>query len=254
MKTDRTQILVEWGDAAPCAVTVAVSLYNYADYIAACLDSVAAQSFSDLELVVVDDCSAKNDSARRARKWMEVNRARFRRGKLIQHTSNLGLAEARNTAFAAASAEFVFVLDADNTIYPRCIEKLHRAIPPGADAAYSQLEMFGDVSETGWADYWSKDMLARGPYIDAMALVARPAWQRVGGYTHLDGGWEDYDFWCKLAEQGGQACYVPEMLGRYRVHQSSMLRTDSIKSYDRLYNLISLRHPWTRLQGHGGTV
>jgi hypothetical protein len=40
---------------------------------------------------------------------------------------------------------------------------------------------------------------------------------------------------------------VPELLCKYRVHASSMLRTESIKNYDRLFNTISFRHPWTDL-------
>lgn len=233
-------------------MAVAVSLFNYESYIESCLDSVAGQTFQDLHLIVVDDCSIKDKSAARTQAWMVRNRERFASGQLIQHERNRGLAEARNTAFAATACDLVFVLDADNEIYPQCIRKLVRAAQGGADASYSQLVTFGDVVEVGAADYWSKDLLARGPYIDAMALISKRSWQQVGGYTHLDGGWEDYDFWCKLAEADAAVCFVPELLGRYRVHQSSMLRTDSVRSYDRLFNVISFRHPWTKLHGSGG--
>ena len=249
MKKNPDRTVLQWGRISPAqGISVAISLYNYARYIEDCLESVAAQDFADIELIIVDDCSQRDDSLAVAQAWMEKNEVRFCSGLLLRHGVNRGLAEARNTAFAAASCQTVFVMDADNVIYPACLRKLQRALTAAkADAAYSQLVMFGDVTDIGLADYWSKARLANGPYIDAMALVRKSAWERVGGYAHLDGGWEDYDFWCKLAEMDAACCYVPELLGKYRVHASSMLRTDSEASYDRLFNMISLRHPWTRL-------
>lgn len=249
MKRNPGRTVLEWGTiSASNGVTVAVSLYNYAHYIMECLDSVASQDFADIQLVVVDDCSQRDGSLAVAEAWMHEHRSRFPGGLLIRHETNCGLAETRNTAFEAAACDAVFVVDADNTLFPSCIRKLRRAMAAAAaDAAYCQLATFGDESGVGLADYWSKDLLARGPYIDAMALVSKRAWRSAQGYTHLEGGWEDYDFWCKLAGQGLEVCYIPELLCRYRVHKSSMLRTDSPRSYDRLYNTISLRHPWTRL-------
>lgn len=241
---------MQWGRISGAeGVSVAISLYNYAHYIEDCLASVAAQDFGEIELIVVDDCSRGDNSLATTKAWMQKHRGRFPAGLLVRHEANYGLAEARNTAFGAARCDRVFVMDADNVIHPSCLRKLDRAMKAaGADAAYSQLVMFGQETGVGYADYWSKALLAKGPYIDAMALIRKQAWLSAGGYTHLEGGWEDYDFWCKLAEQNALCCYVPELLGRYRVHSSSMLRTDSARSYDRLYNVISLRHPWTLLK------
>lgn len=248
MKENASRTVLDWGRMDASGVTVAVSLYNYARYIGECLDSIAAQDFTDLQLVIVDDASGRDDSLDVAARWMERHRGRFPAGLLLSHEVNRGLAEARNTAFAAAACDAVFVMDADNILFPTCIRKLKRAMDAsGADAAYSQLVMFGERNGIGYADYWSQDFLAAGPYIDAMALVRKQAWHDADGYTHLDGGWEDYDFWCKLAEREAKVCYLPELLCRYRVHGASMLHTDSAGNYERLFNLISLRHPWTRL-------
>lgn len=250
MVRTRASTILSWGAAQGIdSVTVAVSLYNYANHIEECLESIAGQDFLSLELIVVDDFSQKDKSIEVATNWIRKNMKRFIRGVFIKHDINYGLAEARNTAFKASASDLVMVMDADNALFPSAVRKLRRSLlAVSGDAAYSQLVMFGDAAgEIGYADYWAKDQLAKGPYIDAMALVRKSAWQRVGGYTHLDGGWEDYDFWCKLAEADALVCYVPELLCRYRVHKTSMLRLDAVKNYDRLYNLISLRHPWTKL-------
>ena len=229
-------------------VTVAISLYNYAAFLPDCLDSVRAQRHAAIEVIVVDDTSREDDSVAVAAAWLKENAARFAGVTLLRHHRNQGLAQARNTAFAHARASHVFVMDADNMIYPRAIGRLREAIDTsGAAAAYTQMEIFGARRGTGLADIWHPDWLRHGNYIDAMALISREAWQDVGGYTHIEGGWEDYDLWCKFIEQGYVAAFVPEMLCRYRVHPASMLRTESARSYDSMFVEMTLRHPWMRL-------
>lgn len=229
-------------------VTVAVSLYNYANFLPDCLNSILAQRYLHLELVVVDDVSTKDNSLEVASDWLQAHGKRFTRVSLLRHRRNQGLAQARNTAFAHALGSHVFVIDADNEIYPRAIGRLRQALlTSGAAAAYTQLELFGSKCAVGAADVWRPQWLRHGNYIDAMALVSRNAWQDVGGYTHIDGGWEDYDFWCKFVEQGYVAAFVPEILCRYRIHGTSMLRTETARSYDGLFIEMTMRHPWMNL-------
>jgi glycosyltransferase involved in cell wall biosynthesis len=235
-------------EAPPQLVTVAVSLFNYARFLPDCLDSVLAQRHEAIELIVVDDTSTKDDSVAVAAEWLAKHASRFSRALLLRHVRNQGLATARNTAFEHASGRHVFVMDADNAIYPRAIGRLRQAIETsGAAAAYTQMEMFGNRNAVGLADVWQPRWLRHGNYIDAMSLISRDAWRDVGGYSHIEGGWEDYDLWCKFIEQGYVAAFVPEMLCRYRVHGTSMLRTESARSYDAMFVEMTLRHPWMKL-------
>ena len=232
------------------SVTVAVSLYNYAQYIESCLDSVKAQTHRRLELIVVDDCSVDDNSVAAAKAWLEGHAERFERVLLLRQSRNQGCGAARNAAFAAASNRYVFVLDADNMIYPRAIARLLEAMRQGRfGAAYSQLEFFGDRQGIGLADFWSPRQFAGGNYVDAMALIDRDAWQKVGGYADLY-SWEDYDLWCKFIEQGIEAVFVPEILCRYRVHGSSMLRTGGRSAHNDVVVQMMLRHPWLKLKAH----
>lgn len=232
----------------PRAVTVAVSLYHYGRFIEECLDSVAGQTHEHLEVVVVDDHSTRDDSVEVVRAWAERHARRFDRFEVLRHRHNRGLAAARNTAFSAARTSHVFVLDADNLIYPRAIEVLHRAAAEGdRDAAYTQLELFGDQVGIGQADVWSRRRFQRGNYVDAMALIRVRSWEQVGGYTHIEGGWEDFDLWCKFLECGMTGLYVPEILCRYRVHGTSMLRTDTRDATEALKVQLTYRHPWLKL-------
>jgi glycosyltransferase involved in cell wall biosynthesis len=248
----RVDTLFAHGDDAAAPddlVTVTISLHNYAQFLPECLDSVAAQTHRALELIIVDDASDADDSAGVAAAWLAAHAGRFARTVLLRHLRNQGLAATRNTGFAHARGDFVFVLDADNMIYPRAIARLHAVLraEPFA-AAYTQLEFFGAERRLGYADLWRKEYFLHENFVDAMALVSRQAWQKVGGYTPIEGGWEDYDFWCKFIDHGLVAAFVPEILCRYRVHENSMLRTEHRGQRQSLAVQLTLRHPWLRVQ------
>jgi len=235
------------GPVTETTVAVAVSLYNYARYLPECLDSVLAQTHADLELVIVDDASDKDASLAEAAHWLARHHARFVRSRLVRHVQNEGLAATRNTAFTRSLAATVFVLDADNALFPTAIAKLARALRvSGRAAAYSQLQYFDAAVGLGLADLWHRRFFEIGNYVDAMALIRRTTWEQVGGYAPLH-GWEDYDFWCTCIDRGLEALFVPEVLCRYRVHADSMLRTESQAAYPELHPAMTLRHPWLRL-------
>lgn len=247
-QTDTVFEYVRDKDVAPDLISVAVSLFNYAQFLPECLNSILAQRHGAIEVIVVDDVSAKDNSVAVATEWLQTHQERFSRVLLLRHKRNQGLAQARNTAFKHARARHIFVIDADNMVYPRALGRLHQAIQTsGAAAAYTQIEVFGAKNTVGVADIWRPKWLRHGNYIDAMALISRDAWHDVGGYTHIEGGWEDYDLWCKFIEQGYVAAFVPEMLCRYRVHAASMLRNDTARSYDPIFVEMTMRHPWMKL-------
>jgi glycosyltransferase involved in cell wall biosynthesis len=209
------------------AVTVIVSLYHYGEYLPECLDSVREQTLDPLHLVIVDDHS-RDDSAEVAARWLDARGQRFARYRLLRHVENQGLARTRNTAFAHADTPFVFVLDADNALYPRCLERLLSALENcRASFAYCIAQTFGDAA--GLTNYipWNPRHFAINNIIDAMALLRKSDWEKVGGYstTMPVMGWEDFDLWFKLARAGGWGALVPEVLTRYRVHATSMLRS-----------------------------
>ncbi len=233
------------------SVTVAISLYNGAEFLPETLDSIRAQRHARLDLIVVDDASTEESSVRIAREWLLAHSGRFGRASLLRHFRNQGLAQAHNTAFEYARSELVFVIDQDNLIYPRAIGRLVQAIKDtGFGAAYTQLEFFGSERKLGLADVFDKEYLQIGNYIDGMALVSKRAWQAVGGYTHDEWGWEDYDFWCKFAEHGISAAYVPEILCRYRRHPKSMTMTvtETEPAQKALLVEFTLRHPWLHIR------
>lgn len=230
---------------------VCISLYNYSNHIIEALESVRQQSCQPLELVVVDDYST-DDGPERVQHWLHQHGHRFARALLVQHSSNAGLAAARNTAFTLASAPWCFVLDADNQLEQLAVAQclaLAIAAPGQIAVVHPLVELFAGDKSQGLMNNlsWQTAHFSERNVVDAMALVRRSAWEKVDGYDHIPGGWEDYDFWCKLIEAGFGGILCPQRLAKYRSHSGSMLSTQTHKRLRRISRLLQQRHPWLEL-------
>src|SRR4051812_5804803 len=93
-------------------ITAVVPGYNYAHYLAECLESVIAQTRVDWEAVVVDDASTVGDAA------AIVEQLAAPRIALIRHAENRGLAAARNTGIRQGRGKYVLPLDSDDKLSP----------------------------------------------------------------------------------------------------------------------------------------
>lgn len=243
------EILFEKSADRAGRVTVVVPLYNYEDYIEEALDSAAAQTLPDIDLVVLDDCSTDRSGARTLA-WMKRNIERFNRIVLARHLENQGLGSARNTAFDLSDTLYVMALDADNRLLPACCEKLFQAAETRPAAfVYPDIQQFGEAAFRMGDTGYHPGCLVTGNYIDAMALISREAWARVGGFTPDRHGWEDFDLWCRFVESGLVGDHVPEILAEYRVHGASMLRTtvDHLKNKTKLIAWMEGLYPWLSL-------
>jgi|GEM_PF-2463623 len=223
------------------AITVLITLYNYASYIEECLTSIFNSNLyeldSPIEILVIDDCST--DSSRQ-KVLEELSRISIPMC-LINKLYNTGLGNSRNLGLKLARAPYVFILDADNWIYPRCLPELYRAIVDKKLAAtYSIIKRFDSKTgkELGLLSQfqWDRRELVRLPYIDAMALLDRSIVLGLGGYSEelLEYGWmgwEDYDLWLKLAQANYDCELVPQILAAYRVQAGGMLNSTNMYAF-----------------------
>ena len=239
----------------PKGISVCVSLYNYGSRILDALNSVLKQTNAEkIELIVVDDASS-DQSAAVVQSWMTEQQRHLGRCLLLQHRDNGGLAAARNTAFQAATSGWCFVLDADNQLDSEAVQRCGH-LAHQADAHCAVIHSLVRVKQEQGSDDlrvlvsdapWQQQLFRGGNYIDAMAMVRREAWQAVNGYTHIPGGWEDFDFWCSLIDAGWHGVLCPQVLATYTSHESSM-RAESTNQQERqLSRLLQSRHPWLDL-------
>lgn len=249
MKTQSVDTIFQRGDLDR-KVSVIVPLHNYAHMIEETLDSVLAQTFEDLALIVVDDAST-DDSRAVVENWMRNADALHLTLVLLANVINARLSITRNTGIDYARSEYCFFLDADNLLFPRCIEKHVRALDARRDCigAYSIIEEFGGASGLIGSNVFSRERLKRGNYIDAMAMLRRDAIVQLHGFHPIKHGWEDYELWLRICEQGERLLHLPEVLSRYRHHQKSMLRqqTNVGQNILDLHRNMEQLHPWVQL-------
>jgi Glycosyltransferases involved in cell wall biogenesis len=103
-------------------VSIIIPVYNVRSYIKRCLESVANQSYSDIECILVDDCG-KDDSMEIASLFIDNYNGPVE-FVIIHHLENKGLSSARNTGIKSSNGDYVFFLDSDDAITSYCIELL----------------------------------------------------------------------------------------------------------------------------------
>jgi glycosyltransferase involved in cell wall biosynthesis len=225
-----------WEHSIKPNVSVVITLYNYSEYIKNCINSVLASYLKDIEIeiVVVDDAST--DLGR------NIIVENFTNAKIpimvLEKKFNTGLGNSRNIGINNSRADYVFMLDADNLVYPTCLYKHYKHIYTNkADAAYAKIAVFNDNLDTavGLVSNFEYDLkkLKIGNYIDAMACFKKDTLINLGGYSTdmiYDGwfGWEDYEMWVKLGYHGKKIIHIHEVLTMYRSHTTSMINTTNI--------------------------
>ncbi len=132
-------------------VSIIIPVYNVTDYIQRCLQSVAEQTYRDIECILVDDCGNDN-SIDVAQKFINEYRGDIM-FTILHHERNKGQAAARNTGLRSATGEYVYFLDSDDAITPNCIEELMSLALKFPYATFAQgnfLDKKGNICKYGW--------------------------------------------------------------------------------------------------------
>lgn len=202
--------------SADPTIAVIIPCYNYATFLPEAVESALGQSHPVNEVIVVDDGSTDDSLA--------VARA-FEPRVIVVHKENGGLASSRNRGAWESTCELVVFLDADDRLAPnyveRCLEVYRRT--EGRRFVYTQWQEFG--ASTARSDWPSFDLegLKRENFINASALLPREAVVRHPYLERIRLGWEDWDFYLTLAENGYRGVLLDEPLLEYRRHATSML-------------------------------
>ena len=203
---------------APC-VSLVLPVHNGEAYLAEALASIAAQSFSDYELICVDDASSDGSPA-----LLTAAAAADPRIQYVRLDTNVGLPAALNAGFARARGAYFGWTSDDNILRPAMLARLVAALDAHpecgvAHSDYSVIDGSGDVQET--IRVGPADNLLLGNNVGASFLYRREVDFALGGYDPDLFGAEDYDFWLRAAAHY-RFHHVPEDLYLYRKHPRSL--------------------------------
>lgn len=202
-------------------VSVITPLYNSEFFLSESVTSVLNQTYSDLELILVDDYSVDN-SIDIIHSIMEHDS----RIKLIQMSENFGAAVARNKAIEAAQGRYIAFLDSDDIWLPDKLEKQIEFMQQNSVAfsysAYQQIDELGnlikDIHVPEKVSY--HDILKSNSIGCLTAIYDTEYFGKV--YMPLIRKRQDLGLWLKLLEMSDYAYGLQENLAQYRVHSNSI--------------------------------
>lgn len=206
----------------PGLVSVVIPAFNGAKYIGETIESILAQTYRPLEVLVVDDGSTDATG--------EIVQ-RFGDPVRYIRQQNAGTAAARNRAVAESRGEFIALLDQDDLWVPH---KLERQIPRFAEDAqiglvFAGIEFFDTKSGKITATYFPGDeldlcdLLAHVVLPVQTILFRRSALEKIGPFDTTLGGTDDWDIGIRMAAEF-RMVGVNEILGRVRLHDTQQGR------------------------------
>jgi glycosyltransferase involved in cell wall biosynthesis len=206
-------------------VSVIVPVFETAPFVSEALDSVLAQTYTDYEIIVVNDGSPDSELLLQI---LESYRGRIR--YIVQE--NRGSSGARNTALRAARGYYVALLDSDDRWHQEFLSSQIRILEndPTIDVVYSDALRFDSqgvgtkrYSETYpvGGDVSFLRVLSRECQIYGEVVARRETILRVGMYDETFQSGEDLDLWLRVLKAGGRITYNDQVLAYYRVREGS---------------------------------
>lgn len=211
------------------AVSVLVTVHNREAFLGACLDSILDSTFSDFEVVVVDDCSS-DDSAAIARDFA----VRDGRVRVLQNDKNLGDYPNRMRAAEASVGHYIKYVDSDDLIYRHSLAIMVEAMESNPSAALGLSHSLPEDDEPyPWQlaprDAWRKHFLGDGCFGcgPSGAIVRRESFFDAGGF----GSWgvlSDTDLWYRMSARW-PVVLLPPGLVWWRRHEMQEFTRDGAR-------------------------
>lgn len=219
-------------------VSIVVLTYNSSKTVIETLNSIAAQTYRNLELIVTDDCS-KDNTNKIVSEWLSQNEKRFCRVKLITVENNTGVSANWNRGVDSSNGEYWKGIAGDDLLEPECIQKYVNYVKynPDAVAVFSKVRVFGNKTDVRsfvdpfLYDFFSlsiKQQLAH--LINKSNCIPAPTLFLNLRKIHELGiraderipMLEDYPMWINMLNKGIKFHFIDEFLVNYRIGGSSL--------------------------------
>ena len=230
-------------------VSVPVITYNSSKYVLETLESIKAQTYQNIELIVSDDCSTDN-TVEICRKWIEENKERFIRTEIITSEINTGVSANGNRGRNACRGEWIKGIAGDDLLMPNCIQEYIDYVNKNRDQyfVFAKIEPFGSTSEmhtiyetsvfdSSFFDLKNEEQLERLIFTGNCIPASTCFYNRNKAIENEIINderiplLEDWPKWIKVLERGLKLGFINKKLIKYRIHEKS-LSTSKIRSID----------------------
>lgn len=246
-------------------VSVIVPTYNQAKYLAPCLDSIWFQDYSNLEIVVVNDCSTDHTSQvledfERAvaedtvsyasnfnEETSEIERTRHSRYpkegrilRILHNERNMGSTRTYNRGFQAATGDYCTYVASDDICHPQMVSTLVEPLDKDeADFTYSDMFVFDDAGrilrEFKLPDYSFKASFGDWYLCGVSKIYRRSLHDRLGWYNNDYLG-NDHELFLRFAMNGARFKHIAKTLYSVRTHEGREENVHSASNWDKLLN------------------
>lgn len=202
------------------------------DALRACLGSVRRQTWRDFEHVLVDDASPGPSVMTTLRRWER----RDHRVRVVPRATRGGIAAASAAALAAASGEWVVLLDHDDELEPDALAAVAAALvdEPTADLLYTDHDLLradGRCADPFFKPDFDVERLRNHNYITHLVVARRSLVEEVGGFRTGFEGAQDHDLLLRLAERARRVVHLPRVLHHWRQSAVSVAADAASKPY-----------------------
>jgi glycosyltransferase involved in cell wall biosynthesis len=227
-----------WEESAPL-VSVVMPAYKVAPYIGEALDSVLTQTFSNYEIIVINDGSPDTNELE---KVLEPHRDRI----VYLKQENKGVSGARNTGIKSARGSYIALLDPDDIWEPEYLSTQLKCFEndPMIDVVYSDALLFGDPVTDGKrftdicpskGEVTIESLLAEECNVMLSGSVARrEILLEVGMFDEEIRYTEDFELWLRVVKNGGRITYHRNALVKHRVRPDSTSASDPVWLYENI--------------------
>lgn len=202
-------------------VSIVLPTYNRAQLLPFAIQSVLAQSYTNLELIIVDDNSPDNTGE--VVKSFDDPRIRY-----VRNSPNLKLPRALNRGFSSAQGEYLTWTSDDNLYRPEAVARMVGRLQDGhCDFVYADYDLFSEQDENGNPKNCQRDFLPgelrlnKGNHIGACFMYTRRLYDKVGDYDPELFLVEDYDYFLRAAKVFS-FCHIPESLYYFRRDEGTL--------------------------------
>lgn len=203
-------------------VSILMPVFNVAPYLREAMDSMLAQTFTDFELIVLDDCTP-DEAPQILDTYDDPRIVRYRGEK------NVGLGNVLNVGMDMARGEFIARMDGDDISLPDRLEKQVAFMDahPDIDLCSCAMQLFGAKSEV-WVRESDPEEVKITALFFSPILHASSVWRRERfneanlRFRQEMVPAEDYDMWTRALTAGLKLVNMPEVLYRYRIHASQV--------------------------------
>lgn len=222
-------------------VSVIIPCFNQGQFIDEVVDSVLKQTFRNFEIIIINDGSTDQNTIEILKKFDKPE------CKII-YTENQGVSNARNSAIHASSGKYILPLDSDDKIGPRYLEESVKILEANKNIGivYCEAEFFGAKTGRLNLPVFSIENILLRNIIFNCALFRREDYFRTKGFNpNMIYGWEDWDFWLSLIENGAGVYKLPDVHFYYRLTDSNSRNNDVEKNMEKrncLLKTIYLNH------------